>query len=72
MAIFFRHTLFLFVLAAICYALAIFVTGGRVAFIAFFVVRNRLAPVFRYAGEIATVWSLAISRVCIGTSYQCV
>ena len=33
-----RHTLFLFVLAVICYALAIFVTGGRIGFIAFFVV----------------------------------
>lgn len=38
MALFFRHTLFLFVLAAICYALAIFITGGRIGFIAFFVV----------------------------------
>jgi len=38
MALFFRHTLFLFVLAAICYALAIFITDGRVGFIAFFVV----------------------------------
>jgi uncharacterized membrane protein YvlD (DUF360 family) len=36
--VFLRHTLFLFVLAAICYALAIFVTGGRIGFIAFFVV----------------------------------
>ena len=38
MALFFRHTLFLFVLAVICYALAIFITGGRIGFIAFFVV----------------------------------
>ena len=30
--------MFLFVLAAICYALAIFITGGRIGFIAFFVV----------------------------------
>lgn len=38
MALVLRHTLFLFVLAAICYALAIFVTGGRIGFIVFFVV----------------------------------
>jgi hypothetical protein len=38
MALFFRHTLFLFLLAVICYALAIFITGGRIGFIAFFVV----------------------------------
>ena len=38
MTLFFRHTLFLFMLAAICYALAIFITGGRIGFIAFFVV----------------------------------
>ena len=34
----FRHTLFLFVLAAVCYVMAIYVTGGRIAFIAFLVV----------------------------------
>ena len=38
MALFFRHTLFLFVLATICYALAIFITGGRIGFIVFIVV----------------------------------
>ena len=38
MAVFFRHTLFLFVLAVICYVLAIFVTGGRIGFIVLFVV----------------------------------
>jgi hypothetical protein len=38
MTLFFRHTLFLFVLAAACYALAIFITGGRIGFIVFFVV----------------------------------
>ena len=34
----FRHSLFLIVLAAVCYAVAIYVTGGRIAFIAFLVV----------------------------------
>jgi len=38
MALFFRHTLFLFVLATICDALAIFITGGRIGFIVFFMV----------------------------------
>lgn len=37
MAGFFRHTLFLFVLAAACYVMAVYVTGGRIAFIVFFV-----------------------------------
>jgi Flp pilus assembly protein TadB len=46
MALFFRQTLFLFVLAAICYALAIFVTGGRVGFIVFFVVGLLTEPAF--------------------------
>ena len=38
MAGLFRHTLFLFVLAAVCYVMAIYVTGGRIGFIAFLVV----------------------------------
>ena len=33
-----RHTLLLFVLAAVCYVSAIVVAGGRFGFIAFFVV----------------------------------
>ena len=38
MAGLFRHTLLLFVLAAVCYVMAVYVTGGRIGFIAFFVV----------------------------------
>lgn len=38
MAGLFRHGLFLLVLAAVCYAMAIYVTGGRIGFIAFLVV----------------------------------
>lgn len=38
MAGLFRHTLFLFVLAAVCYVMAIYVTGGRIGFIVFLVV----------------------------------
>ena len=38
MARLFQHSLFLIALAAVCYAMAIFVTGGRVGFIVFLVV----------------------------------
>ena len=38
MAGLFRHALFLLVLAGVCYAVAIFVTGGRIGFITFLVV----------------------------------
>ncbi len=38
MAGLFRHTLFLFVLAGACYAMAIYFTDGRIGFIAFLVV----------------------------------
>ena len=38
MAGLFRHTLFLFVLAAVCYVMAIYVSGVRIACIAFLVV----------------------------------
>lgn len=46
MAVFFRHTLFLFVFAAICYARAIFITDGRIGFIAFLVVGLRAEVAF--------------------------
>ena len=38
MAKLFRHTSYLIVLAAVCYVMAIYVTGGRIAFMAFLVV----------------------------------
>jgi hypothetical protein len=38
MAGLFRHTSFLLVLAAVCYVMAIYVTGGRIGFITFLVV----------------------------------
>ena len=34
----FRHTLFLIALAALCYVMAIYVTGGRIGFITFLAV----------------------------------
>jgi hypothetical protein len=35
---FFKHVLFLFVLACLCYAIAVYFTAGRAAFIVFFVI----------------------------------